>query len=268
MNGLIGPVTEHLRREDPGGVVGLYLYGSAVTGGLRPDSDVDLLMLTRRSLSGPERAELVRLLLGISGWRGHAERFPDAAHRRPVELTGLVAEGGAPSRSEWPIRDFLYGEWLREELLAGRMPRPAEDPDLVILLATAHAAHHVLYGPPLGDVLVPPSPHRLRAASLAVTPALPAEIQGDERNVLLTLARVLVTLETGRIVPKDVAARIIAPTLRGSDRDLLELARAGYLGTVVDDWTGLLPGAVSLARALADRAVRLARSDPAPPAGA
>ncbi|MBB0246374.1 DUF4111 domain-containing protein [Streptomyces alkaliphilus] len=264
MDELIAPVVEHLRREDPGGVVGLYLYGSAVTGGLRPDSDVDLLLLTHRSLTAAERADLVRLLLGISGWRGHARRFPDAVHRRPVELTGIVVGDGAPSRSEWPRRDFLYGEWLREELVAGRTPGPADDPDLVILLATAHAAHRVLHGPPLDDLLAPPPPDRLRAASLAVIPDLLAGIEGDERNVLLTLARILVTLETRRIVPKDVAAGAVAPTLRGSERELLERARAGYLGIATDRWADLAPGAVALARALADR---LSRSDQPPETG-
>lgn len=39
-------VTDHLDRHDPGGVVGAYLYGSATSGGLRADSDVDVLVLT------------------------------------------------------------------------------------------------------------------------------------------------------------------------------------------------------------------------------
>ncbi|MQS09314.1 DUF4111 domain-containing protein [Streptomyces sp. IF17] len=227
-----------------------FLYGEWLREELvagRTPGDVDLLLLTHRSLTAPERADLVRLLLGISGWRGHARRFPDAVHRRPVELTGIVVGGGVPARSEWPRRDFLYGEWLREELVAGRTPGPADDPDLVILLATAHAAHRVLHGPPLDDLL--------------------AGIEGDERNVLLTLARILVTLETGRIVPKDVAAEAVIPTLRGSERELLERARAGYLGIATDRWADLAPGAAPLARALADRADRLSRSDQPPETG-
>ncbi|MFI5563296.1 aminoglycoside adenylyltransferase domain-containing protein [Amycolatopsis japonica] len=238
----IKPLLDHLDREDPGGVLGLYLYGSAAAGGLKPDSDVDLLLVTRRSLDEEERAALVSLLLRLSGWRGHADRFPDAVDRRPIELTGLVA-GGEPAR-----RDFQYGEWLREEFVEGRLPEPADDPDVVILAATAHAAHRLLRGRALVEVLDPVPPELLRDAALRVIPGLLSEIDGDERNVLLTLARIVVTVETGRIVSKDTAAAMVGGGV------LLERARAGYLGTASDDWTGLSAEVVSLASALADRA--------------
>ncbi|AUI59543.1 aminoglycoside adenylyltransferase domain-containing protein [Amycolatopsis sp. BJA-103] len=243
----IEPLLDHLDRENPGDVIGSYLYGSAVAGGLRPDSDVDLLLVTRRSLTGPERASLVSLLLGVSGWRGHAARFPEVADRRPIELTVLVA--GDRFR-----RDFQYGEWLREDFVAGRLPEPAEDPDVVILVATAHAAHRVLRGPALAEVLEPVAGDELRQSVRVVVPGLIEEIDGDERNVLLTLARVLATLETGEVVTKDAAAAAVAPTLDGVDRELLELARAGYLGLVQDDWAGLRTEAASLAHLLAGRA--------------
>ena len=80
----VGPVQDHLDRQDPGGVLGVYLYGSATTGGLRHDSDIDLLVVTRRSLTGGERAALVSVLLTHSGWSGHAADFPEVAHRRPI----------------------------------------------------------------------------------------------------------------------------------------------------------------------------------------
>jgi len=34
------------------------------------------VLFTHRSLTTPERAGLCSLLLGLSGWRGHADRFP------------------------------------------------------------------------------------------------------------------------------------------------------------------------------------------------
>ena len=39
-------------------LVGVYLYGSAVTGGLRPNSDVDILVLTNCGLSVATRSKL------------------------------------------------------------------------------------------------------------------------------------------------------------------------------------------------------------------
>ncbi|MGK4590728.1 aminoglycoside adenylyltransferase domain-containing protein [Amycolatopsis sp. w19] len=163
-----------------------------------------LLLVARRSLDEEERPALVSLLLlRLSGWRGHVDRFPDAVDRRPVELTGIVA-GGEPAR-----REFQYGEWLREEFVEGRLPGPAEDPDVVILAATAHAAHRVLCGAALAEVVDPVPPDQLREAALGVIPGLLSEIEGDERNVLLTLARIVVTVETGRIVSKDTAAEMV-----------------------------------------------------------
>lgn len=256
MDELITPLLEHLDREDPGNVVGVYLYGSAGTAsGLRPDSDIDLLVLTRRSLTAPERAALVSLLLDISGWHGHAERFPEAAHRRPIELTGIVLDDIHPL-TDTPRRDVQYGEWLREDFVNGRLPQPTDDPDTVVLLATAHSAHRVLRGPAFGDVVAPVPPELLRNAVLAVIPDVLEGIEGDERNALLTLARILVTLDTGRIVSKDAAAETVARTLTATERDLLERARAGYLGTITDDWTDLTSQVAALAHTLADRAQR------------
>ncbi|MER8161276.1 aminoglycoside adenylyltransferase domain-containing protein [Streptomyces sp. NPDC094472] len=253
MDELIAPLLKHLDRENPGGLVGVYLYGSASTSGLRAGSDIDLLMVTHRSLTAPERAALVSLLLSISGWHGHAERFPDAAHRRPIELTSIVIADVHPL-TDTPRCDFQYGEWLRADLTDGHLPQPTNDPDAVVLLATTHSACRVLRGPAFGDVVTSVPSELLRKAILAVIPDILEEIGGDERNVLLTLARILVTLDTGQIVSKDAAAEAVAQTLTTTDRDLLERARAGYLGTITDNWTGLTSRVTELAHTLADRA--------------
>lgn len=126
MTGSPAALLEHLDRENPGDVVGVYLYGSAAAEGLRPDSDVDVLLLVRRSLTLAERKSLVALLLGLSGWRGHADRFPDVAARRPVELTAAVVEEGPA----WRRRP------RRGELIGGHLPQPVEDPDVIVMIAT------------------------------------------------------------------------------------------------------------------------------------
>src|ERR1044072_9226825 len=48
-------------------LLGAYLHGSSVLGGLRPASDVDILAVTRRSLGPDRRRALVAGLLPISG---------------------------------------------------------------------------------------------------------------------------------------------------------------------------------------------------------
>ncbi|MFC8045782.1 aminoglycoside adenylyltransferase domain-containing protein [Nocardia sp. NPDC057353] len=250
MESAVEAVCTEITRRDLGGVAGVYLYGSAAAGGLRPDSDVDLLVLTRRSLTDVERTALVAVLLRVSGWRGHATAFPDATGRRPLESTVLTLDQVRPVPPA-PRVDFQFGEWLRADLVRGALPRPVADPDAVVLLATALAAHRVLAGPALADLVAPIPPQTLRRALIAVVPGIVAEMSGDERNAVLTLARILVTLASGRIVAKDEAAATVARTLPPPDRALLESARACYLTGVDVDWDAAR--ARNLAHALAAR---------------
>lgn len=258
MDELLAPILSHLDQSAPGDVIGCYLYGSTTTTGLRPDSDIDMLIQTRRSLTDLERSALVLLLLEVSGWKGHTNRFPEAAARQPLEATSLVLDDLRPL-TESPRCDFQYGEWLREDLLAGWLPQPVRDPDIVALLATVQDSHEVLRGPAVEDLLDPIPPELLRQALLAVVLDVIQEIAGDERNSLLTLARILVTLETGQVVSKDAAAQAVAPKLTESNRVLLEYARAGYLGHVSDDWSDQKSQAKTLAHTLAEFAKRTTR---------
>lgn len=170
MDDLIGTVLDRVLTADPGGIVGVYLYGSSTTTGLGPESDVDLLLITRRSLTPEERTSLVSTLLGLSGWKGHAEAFPDVADRRLLEVTSLVADDLQPLAAA-PRRDFQFGEWLRSDFTQNCMPEPERDPDVVILLATALTSHHVLHGPSLGTLVADVPFALLKDAQLATLPA-------------------------------------------------------------------------------------------------
>lgn len=94
-----------------------------------------------------------------------------------------------------------------------------------------------LLGPLPDRVLEPVPAEDMRRAIADSLPALLADLRGDERNVLLTLAAMVVTLRTGVIVPKDVAARRVAEETPEPHRSSLELAAAGFLGEAEDDWT-------------------------------
>jgi hypothetical protein len=236
MNDVIAAVLAHLDGVDPAGVVGLYLHGSGVEQ-LHADSDIDLLLVTRRSLTLAERKHLVAVLMELSGWRGHASRFPEVAPRRPIELTSLVLEhmSTGPDRAH---RDFQYGEWLRADIVNGCIPQPTDDPDVVLLVAAALSRHRVLRGPALEDVLPAVPLAHVREAALRVMPGVIQNATGDERNALLTMARILVTVRTGTIMSKAAAAATIIPSLPQPDRGLMERARAGYLHGDDGDWTG------------------------------
>ena len=227
---------DHLDAADPGEVLGVYLYGSAASTGLCPGSDIDLLVITARSLTASERRDLVAVLLETSGWSGHADSFPEAADRRPVELTSIVR----PETDSWasaPVIDFQYGEWLRAEIADGLLPAPTPDADLIILAATAAAHHRVLRGRPLAELLPPVPDGLLRRTAADLAPAVAAEAAGDERNALLTLARIVITAETGRIVSKDAAAEAVGALLPDHQRRLLARAREEYLGHGVPGWS-------------------------------
>ncbi|WP_413464342.1 hypothetical protein [Dietzia sp. PP-33] len=92
LDSVLDSVLDRALADDPGRILGVYLIGSSTMTGLGPESDIDLLLLTRKSLIVEERRSPVSLLLGLSGWKGHAEDFPDVAGRRPFEATSLVAD--------------------------------------------------------------------------------------------------------------------------------------------------------------------------------
>ena len=236
----------HLKQTDPGSMLAVYVYGSSAVGGLRASSDIDVLVITQRSLSRRDRRGLTEFLLQFSGRRA------TVAPGRPLEVTALALDDVVP----WtypPVCDFLYGEWLRDEFLTGCLPERHINPDLAVLITAVRQHAVVLHGPRPCDLL-PPVPgedlHRAIHDSLA---ELLDDLVGDERNVLLTLARMVVTVETGRIVPKDKASDLILPSIQEPHRSVLSLAARAYLGAVVDEWGNLQREASTTAHELARR---------------
>ncbi|MGY0007649.1 aminoglycoside adenylyltransferase family protein [Micromonospora sp. I033] len=200
-------------------VIGSYLHGSSVLGGLKPASDVDVLVVSRRTMTDPERRQLLNGLLGISGSRNQA---------RPVELVVVVQSAVRPWRFP-PTCDFLYGEWLRQEFEAGGPPQPVPMPDLALLVTMALAGDHPLTGPPPAQVLDPVPHADLVRATVAGIPGLLQALDDDTRNVLLTLARIWTTLATGQIRSKDAAADWALTRLPPAHRPVLDHARELYL---------------------------------------
>ena len=212
-------------------VVGAYLFGSAVLGGLHPRSDVDVFVVTSRPMLARERRGVVDRLFDISGSR--ARRGP----ARPVELTVVVQSDVRPWR--YPPRcDFQYGEWLRAEFERGAIPGPSLSPDLAPLITMVLQGGRPLFGPPPAEVLDPVPHEDLLRAILEGVPGLLADLESDTANVVLTLARIWTTVETGRIRSKDGAADWALARLPEEQRPVLARARAIYLGDE-DRWDDL-----------------------------
>lgn len=81
----IPKVTEdniHLLNEETGNLIlGIYLYGSTVTGGVQPDSDIDLLVIIKGRLTEKNKLRLVEEFMKVSGEISNRQLI------RPLETT-------------------------------------------------------------------------------------------------------------------------------------------------------------------------------------
>ncbi|MBF8758097.1 aminoglycoside adenylyltransferase family protein [Pseudomonas guariconensis] len=204
----------------------IHLYGSAVAGGLKPHSDLDVLATVSRPPSDTTRQALMHELLRLSAPPG---TDPDL---RALEVTLVVRGDIHPWR--YPARrELQFGEWLRESLLAGQVEPAQPDPDLAILLTKARQHSICLMGEPAASWFDPVPSADLRQA-FADTLAqwnTPEDWRGDEYTVVLALARIWYSLETGSIAAKDVAAHWLLQRLPSAHQPVLANACAAYLGS-------------------------------------
>ena len=211
-------------------VRGVYLYGSAVAGGLRPDSDLDLFVVVARRLREAEKRRLIQALLPVSG------RETRPASWRPLDVTVVSLVDVKPWR--YPPRwEVQYGEWLRAEFLAGDLaPWPSANPDLAILVTMVRQVARPLVGREASELLDPVPRGDLLRAMIDELPALLRDLEPDTRNVLLTLARIWSTAATGEIRSKDAAASWAIERLAPAHGALIARARDLYLGGGYGTW--------------------------------
>src|SRR5690554_2213624 len=210
-------------------LLAVHLYGSALDGGLKPYSDIDLLVTVATKIDGTERQALMLDLLKISAPLGMNR---DLCVR---EVSGVVRDDVAPWR--YPARrELQFGEWLRKDILDGVVEPAVIDADLAILLTQARQHSIALAGPPAAEFFdsVPESDIFKALADSLKLWNVPSDWAGDERNVVLTLARVWYSAATGKIAPKDVAADWVIECLPEKHRSTLSEAREAYLGHCED----------------------------------
>jgi predicted nucleotidyltransferase len=228
--GQIEAATEALRTVLGNDLIAVYLHGSAVAGDLHPQSDIDLLAVTARPIEEAQRRRLIAALVKISG------RHP-ALRGRPRCLEVMVFLEAELTTPAYPARaEFIYGEWLRDAFEAGQVPGPLSDPENTLVLAQAGKQARPVFEPH-GKVLFPAiSPAHVRCAMREALPALVGNLVGDERNVLLTLARMWRTAVEGDFVSKDAAAIWAAARMPAPEAATLGLAADAYRGKAEDDW--------------------------------
>jgi streptomycin 3"-adenylyltransferase len=234
-------------------ILGVYLYGSATAGGLRPQSDVDIFAVSARPMATPERAALSRRLGPLS-----ARRLRPPAWR-PAEVSVVVASEVRPWRDAPPM-DFQLGEWMRADLDAGRLPpRIDANPDLAVLITMVRSTGRLLRGEPAAALLDVVPRDAVARGMVEGIGSLLADLESDTRNVLLTLARIWTTLATGEIRSKDAAADWAIAQLPASDGALLARARDAYIEGAKESWAEELDGVGRLAATITARTRDLVR---------
>lgn len=211
-------------------LLAIHLFGSAVDGGLKPNSDIDLLVTVTDKIDMQTRKALLSDLLKVSA------SINDTTGRRPLEITVILYDEVIP----WchpAKRELQFGEWLRSDILAGIVEPAMLDHDLAILLTKVRQYSIPILGA-TADSLLQAIPSKDFLQALADTVKqwhTKVDWQGDERNIVLALARVWYSVETGEVAPKDTAATWLLQRLPTIYQPILYEAKQAYLGNALEN---------------------------------
>ncbi|CAB3817555.1 hypothetical protein LMG26689_00285 [Achromobacter animicus] len=212
------------------GLAAIHLFGSSVDGGLQPESDIDLLVTVTDPPDSATLRALAIELLTVSAPPGQSPSL------RALEVTMMTLQHVVPWRHP-ARRELQFGEWLREDLLAGIVEPPMLDHDLAIMLTKVLGDSIPVVGPPARQ-LFEAVPHKDLTRALLDTVAQwnqPEDWADEERNIILALARIWYTAVTGEIASKADAATWLLERIEPAYRPGLGHARAIYLGQAQDD---------------------------------
>jgi predicted nucleotidyltransferase len=217
-------------------LISAYLHGSAVLGGFRPRSDIDVIVVSTRGTSADEKRCLIDLLVSLSAQGG------TIGPPRPIELDVVVASEIRPWRYP-PAFDFHFDELLRSEFDSGELePWPSRtNRDLASVITMALMEETALFGPPATEIFDPVPRQDYIDAILRDTATVDQYLPWDTRNVVLTLPRIWSAIATDEVHSKDSAAAWALPQLPEEHRPVLERARAIYRGEPEEPWDDVLP---------------------------
>ncbi|MEG0327437.1 MAG: DUF4111 domain-containing protein [Erysipelothrix sp.] len=199
MNPQIKTILDVLVEQLDQKIKGIYLCGSAVLGGLKVNSDLDFLVVVSSSLESSQREQLIKSILP------HSRKIGENSDLRYVEVT-IVTESSLKHWNHPTWMDLIYGEWLRDAYLDGYVPQSEINPDLTIQLYQARQHCDTLWGDNPLDFWLPDLPFTdVEKAILDSLEELVSGAKGDEINCILTLCRMIDTLESKQIHSKAVS---------------------------------------------------------------
>lgn len=212
-------------------LLGVYLYGSSIVGGLQKYSDLDLFVISDRHTTSDEKKQLEKELLQISGI------YMESKDLLPIELTIAIKSEVNPWKYP-PKFDFQYGDWLRKEFEKGNIEpwKTKEMPDLAILITQILLASKTIYGPDPKELLDPVPYKDFITATTKEIDSLAENLESDTRNVLLTFARIWSTVETDAIRSKPVAADWAVERLPEEYKAVMQRAQDACLGKEEEYW--------------------------------
>ncbi|MGI9167769.1 MAG: aminoglycoside adenylyltransferase domain-containing protein [Pyrinomonadaceae bacterium] len=202
--------------------IGLYLFGSLASGDFDRDSDVDFIVVSENEIS----PDLFSALQGM-----HA-RIATIDSWCATQLDGSYISRHAlrrydPANAVHPHIDRDVGESLR---------MMQHDSDWIIQRQGLREQGLVVAGPALHTLIDPVLPRELRQAVLdllhgwlapMIDDPAPLKTRGYQSYIVLTLCRMLYTLEFGTIVSKRAAAHSAQGTLDERWIPLIERACLG-----------------------------------------
>ena len=201
-------------------LLGVYLYGSSILGGLQKYSDIDLFVVSARATTHEEKTKLVTGLLKISGIYMKNKKLP-------IEMT--IVEKSEINPWHYPPRfDFQYGDWLRKQFEGGNIePWPTKEmPDLALLITQVLLASRTLIGVNPDQLLCKIPYNDFMIVITEALQNLMSDLNSDTRNVLLTFARIWSTVSTDAVRSKPAAADWAINHLPEKYRPIMERAKA------------------------------------------
>ncbi len=186
-------------------MVGMYLYGSLALGDFDPQSsDIDFLIVTARTLKGGQLVALKKMHASITESELPAASTLEGSYIPIDEVPRYKADRKCPAMgADWPFQ------------IRGQRP------DWIINRHVIREHSPALFGPDPKGLIEPISPDQLREAVIALVPFWTQSLEDPEwlrkRNyqgfAILTMCRMLYTLEHGKLATKPVAARWVGKAL-------------------------------------------------------
>ena len=210
-------------------------------------SDIDLFAVINRATTSEEKVELVTNFLQISGLYMKSSKLP-------IEITIVEKKKINPWQFP-PCFDFQYGEWLRQNFEKGVI-EPWENyemPDLAVIITQILLKSKTLYGLKPNELLAEVPYHDFLKALLQDIDKLKADLEGDTRNVLLTLARIWSTLKIDTIRSKPDAADWVIHHLPEKYQIVMKRAKSICVGIEKERWDDLTNAIKSCADFMLDQ---------------